>query len=139
MQLRFRTGELIVDYVTDTPDGLDRILGRVVLLPSPESGADPLDVVEPGGVFGFFPLLSEGKVSFTRASGGADGSDPNPGPQVRTVFHRPRRTVISGDIGVGHDRRAVIAPGPHLAGRRGSLSSRASRCSSTPTPPCATP
>ncbi|MET0898474.1 MAG: putative nucleotidyltransferase substrate binding domain-containing protein [Mycobacterium sp.] len=86
----FRAGDLIVDYAAATPDEIWVVrTGTVALLTSPRADADQLDLIEAGGVFGYLPLLSEGRVSFT-----ARATEPStvlrlPGVLVRAVFAQP--------------------------------------------------
>lgn len=83
----FATGDLIVDYAAQVPDEIWMLVSGHVAL-STEPG-DPVDSVTPGGVFGYFPLLTGGRVQFA-----ARATEPStlirlPGSPVRSVFAKP--------------------------------------------------
>ena len=86
----FGVGDLIVDYTTEVPDEIWMLRsGAVALLADSSEGAEPVDAVTPGGVFGYFPLLSGGQVKFA-----ARAAEPStllrlPGALVRSVFTKP--------------------------------------------------
>lgn len=86
----FRTGDLIVDYVNDAPDDIWLVRsGRVTLLPDLQSDADPVDIVEPGGVFGYMPLLSDGEITFVARAAERTRAIRLPAELVRSVFSDP--------------------------------------------------
>jgi CBS domain-containing protein len=86
----FGAGDLIVDYTAHVPDEIWMLRsGAVALLADSSEGAEPVDAVTPGGVFGYFPLLSDGQVKFA-----ARAAEPStllrlPGALVRAVFTKP--------------------------------------------------
>jgi CBS domain-containing protein len=87
---RFGMGELIVDYSAQVPDEVWVLRsGHVALFAGPGEGEEPVDSVSPGGVFGFYPLLTGGRVQFA-----ARATEPStlirlPGSLVRTVVAKP--------------------------------------------------
>ncbi|MBJ8341911.1 CBS domain-containing protein [Antrihabitans sp. YC3-6] len=88
----FETGTIVVDYGAHVPEEIWMVqTGQVVLLPvgAEVSTAEPIDTVAPGGIFGFFALLTDGDVKFT-----ARASEPSvvvrlPGNLVRPIFAKP--------------------------------------------------
>ncbi len=86
----FDAGELIVDYAAHAPDAIWMLRsGRVVLLADSKEDGEAVDTVRPGGVFGYLPLLSDGRVTFS-----ARTTEPStllrlPGAEVRSVFAKP--------------------------------------------------
>jgi CBS domain-containing protein len=86
----FGTGELVVDYTEDVPDEIWVLRsGQVALLADSSADAESVDSITPGGVFGIFPLLTDGQVKFT-----ARATEPStllklPGSRVRAVFAKP--------------------------------------------------
>lgn len=83
----FATGAVIADYSAQVPGDVWMVrTGRVTLQAS--DGA-AVDVVEPGGIFGYTPLLTGGGMEFV-----ARATEPStlirlPGDQVRTQFATP--------------------------------------------------
>ncbi|SKH59045.1 putative signal-transduction protein containing cAMP-binding and CBS domains [Mycobacteroides abscessus subsp. massiliense] len=86
----FMAGELIVDYATHQPDEIWMLrAGRVVLCADASPGAEIVDTVEPGGVFGLLPLLSAGKVAFAARAVEPCSVLRLPGELTRAVFTKP--------------------------------------------------
>lgn len=87
---RFGMGELIVDYTVQVPDEVWMLRsGHVALYAGSGEGEEPVDSVDPGGVFGFYPLLTGGRVQFA-----ARATEPSTlirlaGSLVRAVFAQP--------------------------------------------------
>jgi CBS domain-containing protein len=88
--LRYDAGAVIVDYSARKPDEIWLLCsGQVVLLTAGPDGDEPFDTVPPGGIFGFFPLLTGGGVQFV-----ARATEPStvvrlPGDLVRAEFAKP--------------------------------------------------
>lgn len=83
----FVTGAVIADYSTQVPDDVWMVrTGRVTLQAADGSA---IDTIEPGGIFGYTPLLTGGGMEFV-----ARATEPStlvrlPGEQVRTQFAKP--------------------------------------------------
>lgn len=120
----FRTGELIVDYLTGTPDEIWVVRsGSVALLGSRDTTGEPVDVVGPGGVFGYLALLSEGKVAFLALAGERTVAIRLPGAMVRSLFTDPSglsylATTAWDTIAARApaDRTSTVAVGAHIPG-----------------------
>jgi len=118
----FRTGELIVDYVSGTPDEIWVVRsGSVALLGNRDSTGDPVDVVGPGGVFGYLALLSEGKVAFLALAGERTVAIRLPGAMVRSLFTDPSGlsylATTAWDTITARapaDRASTVAVGAHI-------------------------
>ncbi|MGK2882247.1 MAG: putative nucleotidyltransferase substrate binding domain-containing protein [Mycobacterium sp.] len=87
----FSTGGLIVDYSVQVPDEIWMLTdGHVALVATDGGGSEEsVDSVTPGGIFGYFPLLTGGRVQFA-----ARATEPStlirlPGSLVRAVFANP--------------------------------------------------
>lgn len=86
----FAAGEVVVDYAAGAPAEIWVLrTGRVVLTSDGTDEAEPVDVVEPGGVFGYLPLLSHGKVTFVARTVEPSTALRLPGELVRTAFTNP--------------------------------------------------
>jgi CBS domain-containing protein len=87
---QYDAGAVIVDYSEQEPGEIWLLCsGQVVLLVAGPDGDEPFDTVPPGGLFGFFPLLTGGSVQFI-----ARATEPStvvrlPGDLVRTEFAKP--------------------------------------------------
>ncbi|WP_029116651.1 putative nucleotidyltransferase substrate binding domain-containing protein [Mycobacterium sp. URHB0044] len=87
---RYEAGAVIVDYSAQEPGEIWLLCsGQVVLLVAGSDGDEPFDTVPPGGLFGFFPLLTGGTVQFV-----ARATEPStvvrlPGDLVRAEFAKP--------------------------------------------------
>ena len=83
----FDRDEVIADYATHVPDEVWMVCsGHVALLAADGS---TVDTVEPGGIFGYTPLLTGGGMEFV-----ARATEPStlirlPGDQVRAQFAKP--------------------------------------------------
>lgn len=87
---KFAPGDLIVDYVAAAPDEIWMLKsGSVALHTNSEPAGDPVDIVEPGGVFGFLPLLSGGKVALSAWAQQRSEAIRIPGALIRSVFADP--------------------------------------------------
>jgi CBS domain-containing protein len=83
----FDTGGVIADYSTHVPDDVWMVGTGHVTLQAADGSA--IDTVEPGGIFGYTPLLTGGGMEFV-----ARASEPStlirlPGEQVRAQFAKP--------------------------------------------------
>nr|WP_245556935.1 putative nucleotidyltransferase substrate binding domain-containing protein [Jongsikchunia kroppenstedtii] len=118
----FRTGELIVDYLTGTPDEIWVVRsGSVALLGNRDTAGEPVDVVGPGGVFGYLALLSEGAVAFLALAGERTVAIRLPGAMVRSLFTDPSglqylATTAWDTIATRApaDRASTVAVGAHV-------------------------
>lgn len=83
----FATGAVIADYSAQVPGDVWMVRTGHVTLQAADGSA--VDVVEPGGIFGYTPLLTGGGMEFV-----ARATEPStlirlPGQQVRTQFATP--------------------------------------------------
>ena len=83
----FPTGAVIADYSAQVPGDVWMVHDGHVTLQTADGAA--VDVVEPGGIFGYTPLLTGGGMEFV-----ARATEPStlirlPGDQVRTQFATP--------------------------------------------------
>lgn len=86
----FGTGDVIVDYSTQVPNEIWVLVsGHVALAAEPDGGGDPVDSVGPGGVFGYFPLLTGGRVQFVALATEPSTLIRLPGSPVRSLFAKP--------------------------------------------------
>ncbi|MET0450655.1 MAG: putative nucleotidyltransferase substrate binding domain-containing protein [Mycobacterium sp.] len=87
-QVEFATGAVIADYAGQVPDDVWMVRSGHVTLQASSDGA-AIDTIEPGGVFGYTPLLTGGGMEFV-----ARATEPStvirlPGEQVRALFAKP--------------------------------------------------
>ncbi|MCV7010909.1 putative nucleotidyltransferase substrate binding domain-containing protein [Mycolicibacterium madagascariense] len=80
-------GEVIADYATQVPDEVWMVYSGHVALQAADGST--VDVVEPGGIFGYTPLLTGGGMEFV-----ARATEPStlirlPGDGVRAQFAKP--------------------------------------------------
>src|SRR6476469_7353961 len=86
--VEFPVGAIVADYAKHVPGDVWMVRsGQVTLQASAD--ATTVDVVEPGGIFGYTPLLTGGGMEFV-----ARATEPStlirlPGQQVRTQFATP--------------------------------------------------
>ena len=88
----FGVGSIVVDYTSHVPDEIWMVCsGQVTLLHTGDDqiAAGQIDTISTGGIFGFFPLLTDGDVQFK-----AQATEPStllrlPGELVRPVFAQP--------------------------------------------------
>jgi CBS domain-containing protein len=86
----FAAGELIVDYSVRVPDEVWMLFsGHVALVTGPGGGDEPVDSVTPGGIFGYFPLLTGGRVQFAARATESSTLLRLPGSLVRSEFTKP--------------------------------------------------
>jgi CBS domain-containing protein len=83
----FATGAVIADYSAHVPDDVWMVCTGHVTLQAADGSA--IDTIEPGGIFGYTPLLTGGGMEFV-----ARATEPStvirlPGEQVRAQFARP--------------------------------------------------
>ena len=87
-EVEFPTDAVITDYAVHVPDDVWMVCtGHVVLQASADGSL--IDTVEPGGIFGYTPLLTGGGMEFV-----ARATEPStlirlPGEQVRAQFAKP--------------------------------------------------
>jgi CBS domain-containing protein len=84
----FTAGTVIADYTTQVPDYVWMVCSGHVSLQASADGT-AIDTVEPGGIFGYTPMLTGGGMDFV-----ARAIEPTtlirlPGPQVRAQFAKP--------------------------------------------------
>ncbi|KAA0021506.1 putative nucleotidyltransferase substrate binding domain-containing protein [Antrihabitans cavernicola] len=117
----FAAGEVIVDYSSHVPDEVWMVrAGQVNLLPTNDNGVGdiPVDTVNVGGIFGFFPLLAAGSVQFVARAVEATILIRLSGDLMRPVFAKPaglaylaaRAWDTLSDRTTGLDRSASRGP-----------------------------
>jgi CBS domain-containing protein len=106
----FATGAVIADYSAQVPGDVWMVHTGHVTLQAADGSA--VDVVEPGGIFGYTPLLTGGGMEFV-----ARATEPStlirlPGEQVRTQFATPAGLAFlaSSAWSVGAGSRPALVP-----------------------------
>lgn len=106
----FAAGATVADYTTPAPDGVWMVLdGRVDL----QAGdGTPLDTVEPGGIFGYTPLLTGGGMDFVARTALPSRLIRLPDAAVREQFATPPGLAYLASTAfptAGGDRPAMAA------------------------------
>ncbi|GAB7067972.1 CBS domain-containing protein [Mycobacterium hodleri] len=83
----FATGAVIADYSAQVPGDVWMVCTGRVTLQAADGAA--VDVVEPGGIFGYTPLLTGGGMEFVARAAEPSTLIRLPGEQVRTQFATP--------------------------------------------------
>ena len=107
----FPAGAVVADYATRVPDDVWMVRsGQVTLQASAD--ATTIDTVEPGGIFGYTPLLTGGGMEFV-----ARATEPStlirlPGALVRAQFAKPAGLAFLASTAwnVSRADRPTIAP-----------------------------
>ena len=139
---QYDAGAVIVDYSEQEPGEIWLLCsGQVVLLVAGPDGDEPFDTVPPGGLFGFFPLLTGGGMEFDARATVPSTLIRLPGAPVRAQFARPAGLGVPGVVGVEHPIRR--APRDRLSAtdnRARSANSCTATCSwcRRLAPPCVT-
>ena len=84
----FATDAVIADYSVHVPGEVWMVCTGHVVLQAAAGGA-AIDTIEPGGIFGYTPLLTGGGMEFVARSAEASILIRLPGEQVRTQFAKP--------------------------------------------------
>lgn len=90
--LEMPTGRIVVDSTAPATDEIWAVYrGQVQLFAVTEDdpAAEPIDVINPGGIFGVSSLLTGESVQFTARTNGSSVLIRLPGNLVRPVFNRP--------------------------------------------------
>ncbi|MFE7800417.1 putative nucleotidyltransferase substrate binding domain-containing protein [Nocardia sp. NPDC057440] len=85
---RFGAGAVIMDYSAQVPDDIWMLWTGRVVLQGTGDGA-PIDAVEPGGIFGYVPLLTGGSADFVARAAEPSALIRLPGALVRAQFAQP--------------------------------------------------
>jgi CBS domain-containing protein len=84
----FPAGAVVTDYSAQVPDDIWMVCsGRITLQASADGTT--IDTVEPGGIFGYTPLLTGGGMEFIARTTEPTTLIRLPGPLVRTQFAKP--------------------------------------------------
>ena len=84
----FATDAVIADYSVHVPGDVWMVCTGHVVLQAAAGGA-AIDTIEPGGIFGYTPLLTGGGMEFVARAAEASTLIRLPGEQVRTQFAKP--------------------------------------------------
>ncbi len=123
----FDAGAVVADYATRVPGDVWMVRSGQVTLQASADGTT-IDAVEPGGIFGYTPLLTGGGMEFV-----ARATEPStlirlPGALVRAQFAKPGRSGFPGVDGVEREPRRPPddrADDRQQAGRRACARRRA--------------
>ncbi len=83
----FATDEVIADYSAHVPDDVWMVCSGHVTLQVADGSA--IDTIEPGGIFGYTPLLTGGGMEFVARATESSTLIRLPGDQVRAQFAKP--------------------------------------------------
>jgi CBS domain-containing protein len=107
----FATGEMVTDYSSQVPDDIWMVCTGHVTLQGSTDGTT-IDTVEPGGIFGYMPMLTGGGMGFV-----ARATEPStlirlPGALVRAQFAKPSGLAFlaSSAWNTVHDNRIPLVP-----------------------------
>jgi CBS domain-containing protein len=84
----FAADAVVADYAVHVPDEVWVVCSGHVALQTSRDGA-VIDTVEPGGIFGYTPLLTGGGMEFVARATEASTLIRLPGEQVRALFAKP--------------------------------------------------
>jgi CBS domain-containing protein len=85
--VQFATDAVIADYASHVPDDVWMVCTGHVTLQAADGSA--IDTVEPGGIFGYTPLLTGGGMEFVARTTEPSTLVRLPGEQVRAQFAKP--------------------------------------------------
>ncbi|MET0703250.1 MAG: putative nucleotidyltransferase substrate binding domain-containing protein [Mycobacterium sp.] len=107
----FAAGEMVTDYSSQVPDDIWMVCTGHVVLQGSTDGTT-IDTVEPGGIFGYTPMLTGGGMGFV-----ARATEPStlirlPGALVRAQFAKPSGLAFlaSSAWNTTHDSRIPLVP-----------------------------
>jgi CBS domain-containing protein len=100
----------VADYAARAPDGVWMVRSGQVTLQSAEGVV--IDIVGPGGLFGYTPLLTGGEMEFTARTTAPSALVRLPDPLVRAQFAKPAGLAFlaSSAWTAGTGERPVVAP-----------------------------
>ena len=131
---------VVADYATHVPDDVWMVRTGQVALRRQQPTAPTIDTVDPGGIFGYTPLLTGGGMDFEARTTAPSTLIRLPGDAGAGPVRQARGTGVPGVVGVErrHRRSARRSRRPPTADRSPSWCT-ATCCWSRPTPRCATP
>jgi CBS domain-containing protein len=107
----FAAGEIVTDYSSQVPDDIWMVCaGQVTLLGSTDGTI--IDTVEPGGIFGYMPMLTGGGMGFVARATESSTLIRLPGALVRAQFAKPSGLAFlaSSAWNTAHDNRIPLVP-----------------------------
>jgi CBS domain-containing protein len=109
----FVAGEIVADYSTQVPEDIWMVCTGHVVLQASIDGAT-IDSVEPGGIFGYMPMLTGGGMEFIARATEASSLIRLPGPLVRAQFAKPSGLAFlaSSAWNTARDNRILLVPAP---------------------------
>lgn len=107
----FASGEIVTDYSSQVPDDIWMVCTGHVTLQSSIDGST-IDTVEPGGIFGYMPMLTGGGMGFVARAAENSTLIRLPGGLVRTQFAKPSGLAFlaSSAWNIAHDNRIPLVP-----------------------------
>ena len=107
----FPAGAVVADYATRVPDDVWMVRTGHIALRSSADGTI-IDTVDPGGIFGYMPLLTGGGMDFDARTTVPSTLIRLPGALVRTQFAKPAGLAFlaSSAWNVGTADRPTVAP-----------------------------
>ena len=108
---QFPAGIVVADYSTRVPDEIWMVRSGIVALRSSGDGS-LIDVVEPGGLFGYMPLLAGAGMDFEARTTAPSVLIRLPGALVRAQFAKPAGLAFLASSGWSRStvERPTIAP-----------------------------
>jgi CBS domain-containing protein len=107
----FAAGEIVTDYSSQVPDDIWMVCTGHVTLQGSTDGTT-IDTVEPGGIFGYMPMLTGGGMGFVARATENSTLIRLPGALVRAQFAKPSGLAFlaSSAWNTGHDNRIPLVP-----------------------------
>ncbi len=107
----FAAGEIVTDYSSQVPDDIWMVCTGHVTLQGSTDGTT-IDTVEPGGIFGYMPMLTGGGMGFVARATEDSTLIRLPGALVRTQFAKPSGLAFlaSSAWNTAHDNRIPLVP-----------------------------
>jgi CBS domain-containing protein len=107
----FTAGEIVTDYSSQVPDDIWMVCTGHVTLQSSTDGST-IDTVEPGGIFGYMPMLTGGGMGFVARATENSTLIRLPGGLVRMQFAKPSGLAFlaSSAWNTAHDNRLPLVP-----------------------------
>lgn len=107
----FAAGEIVTDYSSQVPDDIWMVCSGHVILQGSTDGTT-IDTIEPGGIFGYMPMLTGGGMGFIARATESSTLIRLPGALVRTQFAKPAGLAFlaSSAWNTVHDNRIPLVP-----------------------------